>query len=96
MHTVKPLDSDAVFNAVEETSAIATLEEHSVVGGLGGAVAEILAEYGTRKVPFTRIGVESAFATKAGDQEYLRATFGLTSEHVVKRLVKLVGQVNNT
>src|SRR6266480_7640900 len=44
MHTVKPLDSDAILTAARETGAVFTLEEHSVVGGLGGAVAELLAE----------------------------------------------------
>jgi transketolase len=93
MHTVKPLDVEAVLTAARETGAIATLEEHSILGGLGGAVAEVLAEADIPKVPFTRIGLESAFAPTAGDQAYLRATLGLSSEAVVERLLKLVSPV---
>ena len=93
MHTVKPLDTEAVLTAARETGAIATLEEHSILGGLGGAVAEVLAEADIPRVPFTRIGLESAFAPTAGDQTYLRKTLGLSTEAVVARLLKLVGHV---
>ena len=92
MHTVKPLDVEAVLAAAAETRAIATLEEHSILGGLGGAVAEVLAEHDGPKVPFTRIGLESTFATVAGDEEFLRESFGLSEETVLHRLMKLVGQ----
>ncbi|MFC1935253.1 transketolase family protein [Chloroflexota bacterium] len=92
MHTVKPLDAEAVLAAAQETGAMATIEEHSIVGGLGGAVAEVLAECDRRRGPFTRIGIESAFAPTAGNQEYLRATFGLSDEAVVERLVDLVAR----
>jgi len=89
---VKPLDTDAVLAAAEETGAVATLEEHSILGGLGGAVAEVLAESDGRKVPFTRIGLESAFASTAGDQVYLRKMFGLSTDSLVERLLKLVSR----
>ena len=92
MHTVKPLDSEAVLRAATETRAIATLEEHSIVGGLGSAVAEVLADSGSLTVPVARIGVDSAFAPVAGDQEFLRNLFGLSSEAVVQRLLKLVAR----
>jgi transketolase len=80
MHTLKPLDSDAVLAAARETSAIFTLEEHSIIGGLGSAVAEILAESAEREVVFKRFALPSAFARKSGTQEYLRAQFGLDVE----------------
>jgi len=91
MHTVKPLDHEAVLSAARDTKVMATLEEHSTLGGLGGAVAEVLAEYSDRKIPFTRIGVESGFAPKAGSQEYLRSMFGLSTEAVTERMLKLFG-----
>ena len=90
MHTVRPLDKRAVLTAARETRAMATIEEHSVLGGLGGAVAEILAEADGANVSFTRIGVESAFAPTAGDQEYLRDVFGLSTDAAVERLKMLV------
>jgi transketolase len=77
MHTLKPLDIDAVLAAARETDAIFTLEEHSIIGGLGSAVAETLAESPEREVVFKRFALPSAFACKSGTQEYLRAQFGL-------------------
>jgi transketolase len=80
MHTLKPLDTNAVLAAARETSAIFTLEEHSIIGGLGSAVAEILAESAEHEVLFKRFALPSAFACKAGIQEYLRAQSGLDVE----------------
>jgi transketolase len=85
MHTLKPLDSEAVLAAAEQTCAIATLEEHSLIGGLGSAVAEILAESHLR-VPFKRIGLPSASSAFVGSQEYLRAKHGLTEVEIVNSL----------
>jgi transketolase len=82
MHTVKPLDAEAVLNAARETRAIVTLEEHSICGGLGGAVAEVLAEFEELHVPFRRMGLPSQFAKRAGTQEYLRREHGLTPEAI--------------
>ena len=95
MHTVKPLDHEAVLSAARDTKAMATLEEHSTLGGLGDAVAEVLAEYSDRKIPFTRIGVDSGFAPEAGSQEYLRSMFGLSPGAVTERMLKLFGATNS-
>jgi transketolase len=80
MHTLKPLDTNAVLIAARETSAIFTIEEHSIIGGLGSAVAETLAESAEREVVFKRFALPSEFACKSGTQEYLRAQFGLAVE----------------
>jgi len=77
MHTLKPLDVGAVLAAARETGAIFTIEEHSLIGGLGSAVAETLAEWGEGEVVFKRFALPSGFACKSGSQEYLRAQFGL-------------------
>ena len=90
MHTLKPLDVEAVRAAARESRAIATLEEHSRLGGLGSAVAEVLAELPDRAVPFTRIGLESAFVSTAGSPEYLRKQFGLTAENIAGRLLRFL------
>lgn len=55
MHTIKPIDKDVIIKAVEETGKIITVEDHNITGGLGGAVAEVIAEYG-KAVYFKRIG----------------------------------------
>lgn len=90
MHTVRPLDVEAVLAATRETRAIFTIEEHSVTGGLGGAVAEVLAESSGRSVIFRRFGLPSAFSTMVGSQEYLRAQYGLSSESLSKAIVLLL------
>ncbi len=82
MPTVKPLDKEAILKAVGETSAIFTVEEHSIIGGLGGAVAEVLAESENSGVYFKRLGIESTFVSQVGNQEYLREFFGLSPEGI--------------
>lgn len=75
MHTIKPLDADLVINAAKETGCIVTAEEHSVVGGLGGAVCELLS--GTCPVPVIRVGVDDQFGRSGKASEVLEY-FGLT------------------
>lgn len=86
MHTLKPLDTEAVLSAARETGAIVTLEEHRLAGGLGGAVAEVLAESGQLRVPFKRLGLPATFSCVAGSQEYLRAQNGLSSESILNTI----------
>src|SRR5579872_242418 len=90
MHTVKPLDADAIRAAARETGAVFTLEEHSVDGGLGGAVAELLAEAGDGPLTFRRFGLPSAFSPVVGTQEYLRAQHGLTAEAVASAIASIL------
>lgn len=75
MHTIKPLDADLVINAAKETGCIVTAEEHSVVGGLGGAVCELLS--GACPVPVIRVGVDDQFGRSGKASEVLEY-FGLT------------------
>jgi transketolase len=86
MPTVKPLDCEAVLAAARETRRIVTLEEHSILGGLGGAVAEVLAESWEEKILFKRIGLPSIFSSHVGDQQYLRAAYGLSKEAILETL----------
>ena len=71
MHTLSPIDADAVRGAARETRAIFTIEENTVNGGLGGAVAEVIAESGIA-VTFRRIGMPHVYSSVVGDQDYLR------------------------
>ncbi len=93
MHTLKPLDNNAVLEAASETQAIVTLEEHSVIGGLGSAVAEVLSENVEVKVAFKRIGLPSAFSPHVGCQEYLRAQHGLSEESIINSVIALLKNV---
>jgi transketolase len=78
MHTVQPLDAAAVLAAARDTHAVFTIEEHSVTGGLGGAVAEVLAESSESPSIFRRFGLPPAFSRIVGTQEYLRTHHGLS------------------
>jgi len=80
MHTLKPLDTNEIAAAVYETGGLFTLEEHSIVGGLGSAVAEYLAEADCPKIVFKRLGVPSLFSPHIGSQEYMLAQHGLSCE----------------
>jgi transketolase len=89
MHTVKPLDVDAVLDAARETGRIVTIEEHSILGGLGGSVAEVLCEADIPNVRFRRIGLPSQFTKAVGNQEHLRKLHGLDQLSIVERLQQL-------
>jgi transketolase len=80
-HTVKPLDVAAVLAAARETRAIVTVEDHTVIGGLGGAVAETLAEAGAA-TPLTRLGVPDVYAP-IGHASELYAHFGYDTDGIV-------------
>ena len=71
-----------VLAAARETEAIFTVEEHSILGGLGTAVAEVLAEAEGVKAPLKRIGVPPAFSPHIGSQDYMLQRYGLTSEAI--------------
>lgn len=88
MFTVKPIDAEQVIDCARRTGAIVTAENHQVAGGLGGAVAEVLAEH--QPAPLERVGVRDAFG-EVGSQDYLARRFGLTAEEIaaaVERVVK--------
>jgi len=80
MHTVQPLDEAAVLAGARDTSAIFTLEEHSVTGGLGGAIAEVLAESLETPVKFKRFGLPAGFCSVVGSQKHLQEYHGLAPE----------------
>jgi len=88
MHTIKPLDEKLVLKCARDTNAIVTVEEHSVIGGLGGAVSEVLAEKGSA-VPFKRIGVQDMFC-ESGEPEELFEKYGLSTPHIIKTVKKLL------
>lgn len=87
MHTIKPIDREIVIKAAKETGAIVTAEEHNVIGGLGGAVAEVIAS--SEPVPVEFVGVEDTFGHSGGPQELLEK-FGLTPEHIVECAKKAI------
>ncbi|MDF1543109.1 MAG: transketolase C-terminal domain-containing protein [Anaerosomatales bacterium] len=79
--TVKPIDAATIAVSAAKTGAVVACEEHSIIGGLGSAVAEVLGE--RAPVPFARVGVRDVFGT-SGEPEELMAHFGLTAHHVAE------------
>ncbi len=85
MHTLKPLDTEAVLKSAAETGKILTIEEHSIVGGLGTAVAEVLAE-NKMAIPFKRMGLNDCFCIEYGEHEDLAKFCGLTKDDIKKNV----------
>jgi transketolase len=89
MHTVKPIDRTAVLRAAQETGRLLTIEEHSVIGGLGSAVAEIVAETGVGRV--WRVGIPDRFCTEIAPYKELLALCGLDAAGVEAAARELIG-----
>lgn len=85
MHTVKPIDKEAILESAEETRLIITIEEHTIIGGLGGAVAEVLADEGAG-TPLARFGLQDVFACMVGSHQDVKNRFGITAEAIVKEV----------
>jgi transketolase len=82
MHTIKPLDKEAVIKAAKKTGCIVTAEEHNIIGGLGSAVAEAVAE--ECPAPVIRVGVNDEFG-KSGPAVELLHLYGLDAENIVAK-----------
>lgn len=80
MHTIKPLDKQMIIKCAEETGAIVTAEEHSIIGGLGSAVAEVVVE--NKLVPMHRVGTRDMFGESGSPKELLEK-YGLTPAEIV-------------
>ncbi|MEG2018581.1 MAG: transketolase C-terminal domain-containing protein [Clostridium sp.] len=82
MFTIKPIDSDLIIKSAKETGAIVTAENHSVINGLGAAVAEVV--MAKCLVPMERVGVQDRFG-QVGDVEFLKKEYGLTAEEIANK-----------
>ena len=91
MHTVKPIDAAAIASAASETGGICTIEENTILGGLGGAVAELCLESPIRPRRFLRLGIRDCYTSTVGDQAYLRRIAGLDRNGIADAVGKLVG-----
>ncbi|WP_394895937.1 transketolase family protein [Clostridium paraputrificum] len=85
IHTIKPIDEELIIKAAKETGVIVTAEEHSVIGGLGSAVAEVVSE--NCPVPVLRVGVKDTFG-ESGKPNELLEKYGLTSNDIVNKVKK--------
>ncbi len=89
MHTIKPLDEEAVIKAAKETGAIVTVEDHNILGGLGAAVAEVVVE--NCPVPMKRIGIPDVFCS-IGHFEELIEKYKMTAPYVVEAAKGVIGR----
>ncbi|MHC4594038.1 MAG: transketolase family protein [Planctomycetota bacterium] len=87
MHTIKPLDTQSILKAAQETGAIVTVEEHSIIGGLGAAVAEVVTE--SYPVPVRRVGIADQF-TETGPYDDLLDHYGMSQKDILKAAHKVL------
>jgi transketolase len=92
IHTLKPIDSEAIVKSCKKTGCAVTCEEHSIIGGLGSAVMEVLSE--ECPVYVKRIGVMDKFGESGKPNEVLKA-YGLTSENIAKAAEEVLSKKNN-
>lgn len=88
VHTIKPLDAETILKSAAKTGAIVTAEEHSIIGGLGSAVAEAVCENG-KAVPVVKLGVNDVFG-KSGPAVELLHIYGLDAQNIVEKAKKAV------
>ena len=88
--TVKPIDTRTIGCLAERYDALVTVEEHSVVGGFGSAVAEVLAELPDPRARLVRIGLEDRYSSIVGTQSYLRDAYGMSRRTIVERVLDVV------
>jgi transketolase len=94
-HTVKPLDVDCLADAFGRFSLVATIEEHSRLGGFGSAVAEWLADQPRQKASLCRFGTSDEFFHESGEQEHARHHFGLTAPQIAEAIQeRMLGRVS--
>jgi transketolase len=89
-HTIKPIDSATIVKAALETKAVVTVEEHTIHGGFGSAVSEVLMDHGIMPKAFLRIGLEAGFSSIVGSQGYLRRRYEIDAEAIASRVESLL------
>lgn len=87
MHTIKPIDKEIIIKCAKETKRIITIEDHSIIGGLGSSVCEVLTEEYPYKV--TRMGIKDTFG-KSGKAEKLLEYFGLTKDAIINEIKSVI------
>ena len=89
--TVKPIDRAVIEDCAKRFDNIFTIEEHNIVGGFGGAVAEVIAECGG-KAKLHRIGIDDFYCIEVGSQAYLREQVGINAEGIVRKVKGVFGE----
>ncbi|MDD6266064.1 MAG: transketolase C-terminal domain-containing protein, partial [Clostridia bacterium] len=87
IHTIKPIDAEIITKSAQKTGCVVTAEEHNIIGGLGSAVCEVLAE--SCPVPVLRVGVQDIFG-RSGKVPPLLEMYGLTPDAIADKVKKSV------
>lgn len=87
IHTIKPIDKDIIVKAAQDTGAIVTAEEHSIIGGLGSVVSEVLVE--NYPVPVEKVGIKDTFG-ESGNSDELLVKYGLTADNIIEAVKKVI------
>ncbi|MBT6226629.1 MAG: transketolase [Candidatus Scalindua sp.] len=90
IHTIKPIDREIIIKAARETQVILTVEEHSITGGLGSCVAEVLGEENCIFRSFKRLGLNDVFAQGYGNYQEMKALNGLSKDDIVREVNDLL------
>lgn len=90
MHTIKPLDREAISLAAIETKIVLTIEEHVAYGGLSSAVAEVISQLDNKPIYFRSLSIGDSFCQITGGQEYLRQIYGLSIEGIYNTVKKII------
>ena len=88
MHSIKPIDKAEILSACKETGGIITIEENSILGGLGGAVSEVCMEAGVFPQKFKRIGMNDCFTSVVGSQAYLREHYQMDAGAIIRTVLE--------
>lgn len=87
--SIKPIDEKNIKNLAKKSRLIVTMEEHNIVGGLGGAIAEVLSDLGSH-APLLRFGLQDTFTSKVGNQDYLRDYYGMSANRIYPSIVQFL------
>lgn len=90
--TVKPIDQEVIKACAKDYNLIVTCEEHNVIGGFGSAVAEVLSEMKHRKAYQLRIGLNDEYATRVGNQKYLREQYGMSASGIARKIEETMNE----
>ena len=89
---VKPINKASIIEKAGKARLIITMEEHNVIGGLGGAVAEVLAEMNLH-APLMKFGLQDTFTSEVGSQSYLRNYYGISADAIIDKVIEKLGEL---
>ncbi|MCL4418587.1 hypothetical protein M1146_00625 [Patescibacteria group bacterium] len=90
LHTIKPLRNNSLANLLKKYKHVFTVEEHSLLGGLGTIISEVITDNNISGVTLNKIGIKDTFTFTAGDQNYIRELYGLTPDKISKKITKII------